>query len=120
MGLVLRKSGSRGRNGPAIPPQMARVATLRSWVSMLLDGRLVFGYGGGNGGAYSILSVHVVPVTAAGFTVVLARILRISRVAGFTDTAEAVAEMARRRARRDVGLYIFDFLIGYLATWNSC
>lgn len=101
---------------PAIPPQIARVATFMSCVSMLLGGKVSFFDFGRRGvgirkGTYSVLSVHVVPETAAGFTLVLARILRISTVEGFTETAETVAEIARRRARKDVGLYMTTFVV---------
>ena len=92
---------------PAIPPQIASVATFKSWLSILLlqISSVLRSY---NRTTYSVVSVHVVPVTAAGLTLVFARIWRTSRFWG--EARMAVAERVRRRARMEVGVYISAFL----------
>jgi hypothetical protein len=59
--------------------------------------------GGREGEVYSVVSPHVVPVTAAGFTVVLARNWRISRFAGL---ARAVVAERAMREKITVEVYI--------------
>lgn len=82
-------------------PQIERIATLMSWLSMELwcvSGRGITG----DGGTYTLASVQVVPVTESGLTDVLARASRAGR---------AVAVAARSAMRRVDGCMVVEFVL---------
>lgn len=94
---------------PAMPPQIASVATFMSWVSILLQyvfsSMAPYTYSVWVA-TYAFLSVHVVPVTAAGLTSFDARISRVLSFACGSMGLGTAAERPEKSNRAETTLVI--------------